>query len=139
MDRSSGTLALPSRAPAARYAGAMHRHGTTPRRARRLLIPVAALAAFAAGVMIEPDTTRWSAEMGPVSTADARVGRPLTPLSYAGVARRTTRRVVRRTTIYVATLPRGCATVTIDGASFYQCGTTYYQAAGGQYVVVHIE
>jgi hypothetical protein len=29
-----------------------------------------------------------------VSTADARIGRPLTPFSYAGVARRTTRRAV---------------------------------------------
>src|SRR5580700_12145412 len=29
-----------------------------------------------------------------VTTADARIGRPLTPLSYAGVARRTTRRAV---------------------------------------------
>jgi hypothetical protein len=28
------------------------------------------------------------------TTADARIGRPLTPLSYAGVARRTTRRAV---------------------------------------------
>jgi hypothetical protein len=29
-----------------------------------------------------------------VSTAEARIGRPLTPMSYAGVARRTTRRAV---------------------------------------------
>ena len=29
-----------------------------------------------------------------VSEAEARVGRPLTPMSYAGVARRTTRRAV---------------------------------------------
>lgn len=29
-----------------------------------------------------------------VTTADARIGRPLTPFSYAGVARRTTRRAV---------------------------------------------
>ncbi len=29
-----------------------------------------------------------------VATASARIGRPLTPLSYAGVARRTTRRAV---------------------------------------------
>jgi hypothetical protein len=29
-----------------------------------------------------------------VTTADARIGRPLTPMSYAGVARRTTRRAV---------------------------------------------
>ncbi len=31
-----------------------------------------------------------------VSTAEARVGRPLTPVSVAGVARRTSRRVSRR-------------------------------------------
>jgi len=31
-----------------------------------------------------------------VSTAEAVVGRPLTPVSVAGVARRTSRRVVRR-------------------------------------------
>ena len=36
-----------------------------------------------------------------VSQAEARVGRPLTPMSYAGVARRTTRRaVVVRSTVY---------------------------------------
>jgi hypothetical protein len=29
-----------------------------------------------------------------MSSAEARIGRPLTPLSYAGVARRTTRRAV---------------------------------------------
>jgi len=29
-----------------------------------------------------------------ISSAEARIGRPLTPMSYAGVARRTTRRVV---------------------------------------------
>lgn len=29
------------------------------------------------------------------SVASARIGRPLTPMSYAGVARRTTRRAVR--------------------------------------------
>jgi hypothetical protein len=33
---------------------------------------------------------------GFVSPAEARVGRPLTPVSVAGVARRTTRRTVRR-------------------------------------------
>ncbi len=29
-----------------------------------------------------------------LSSAEARIGRPLTPLSYAGVARRTTRRAI---------------------------------------------
>jgi hypothetical protein len=31
-----------------------------------------------------------------IGSAQARIGRPLTPISYAGVARRTTRRAVRR-------------------------------------------
>jgi hypothetical protein len=35
-----------------------------------------------------------------VSTAHAVVGRPLTPVSYAGVARRTSRRTVRRQDYY---------------------------------------
>jgi len=37
-----------------------------------------------------------------VSSADARVGRPLTPVSYAGVARRTTRRRVTAGAAYRA-------------------------------------
>ena len=37
-----------------------------------------------------------------VSTAQAVVGRPLTPLSYAGVARRTTRRQVYYSNAYAA-------------------------------------
>jgi hypothetical protein len=42
----------------------------------------------------------WSGDIVPnrdaalMSTAHARIGRPLTPMSYAGVARRTTRRAV---------------------------------------------
>jgi hypothetical protein len=40
----------------------------------------------------------WSGNLDPqsslVSSAEARIGRPLTPMSYAGVARRTTRRAV---------------------------------------------
>ena len=35
-----------------------------------------------------------------ISSAQARIGRPLTPMSYAGVARRTTRRAVRRNYYY---------------------------------------
>jgi hypothetical protein len=31
-----------------------------------------------------------------IGSAQARIGRPLTPMSYAGVARRTTRRAYRR-------------------------------------------
>jgi hypothetical protein len=71
--------------------------------------------------------------------AEARIGRPATPLSYAGVARRTTRRVVRRSTIYVNTLPAGCAKVTVGGAWVWGCGGAYYQPYGGRYVVVYVD
>lgn len=73
-----------------------------------------------------------------VSVVEARVGRPLTPVSVAGVARRTTRRTIRRTTAYVATLPRGCSTVVINGMALQQCGTTYYQPYNNQYVIVTV-
>jgi len=74
-----------------------------------------------------------------VKDAHAVVGRPMTPGSVAGVARRTTRRTIRRSTIYVASLPAACTTVVIEGASLYSCGGTYYQASGGQYVVVYVD
>lgn len=74
-----------------------------------------------------------------VPTAEAIVGRPLTPVSVAGVARRTTRRVIRRSTIYVATLPKGCTTVVIEGTTLQQCGGTYYQPSNNQYVVVYVD
>jgi len=73
-----------------------------------------------------------------VSIVEARVGRPMTPVSVAGVARRTTRRTIRRTTAYVASLPMGCSIVMIDGMQLHLCGTTYYQAHNNQYVVVTV-
>jgi hypothetical protein len=82
-----------------------------------------------------------------IKEAEARVGRPLTPGSAAGVSRRvgrrtavsTTRRVIRRTTVYVATLPTGCTTVDIEGNELQQCGGTYYMDHGEKYVVVEVE
>lgn len=74
-----------------------------------------------------------------VSQAEAIVGRPATPISVAGAARRTTRRTVRRTTAYVAALPRGCTrTVVISGHRLFHCGGVYYQPHGGRYVVVTV-
>jgi len=73
-----------------------------------------------------------------LSDAQAVIGRPLTPMSYAGVARRTTRRAIYATSVYAATLPRGCTTVIIEGTTLHQCGTTYYQSTGSQYVVVKV-
>ena len=58
---------------------------------KMIILSLAAVTAFAAGLI-------WSGKAtlndGFVSSAEARIGRPLTPMSYAGVARRTTRRAV---------------------------------------------
>ena len=55
-------------------------------------------------------------ERGLVSASEARVGRPATPMSYAGVARRTTRRAVYGTAAAVAAgayvASPGCVQVT---------------------------
>lgn len=71
--------------------------------------------------------------------AQAIRGRPATPRSAAGVARRTTRRRIRLSTIYVATLPRSCTRVVVDGVSLYHCGGTYYRHDGSRYVVVYVD
>lgn len=74
-----------------------------------------------------------------VVSAEARVGRPVTPRSVAGVARRTTRRVVRRSTVYIAALPAGCARVVVNGVALSRCGGVYYQPYSGRYVVVYVD
>ncbi|RWC26042.1 hypothetical protein [Mesorhizobium sp.] len=74
-----------------------------------------------------------------VGDAQARVGHPLTPGSVAGVARRTTRRTIRRSTVYVNRLPSACVKTAINGIVLWHCGGHYYQPYGGRYVVVHIQ
>src|SRR6266568_2870212 len=56
-----------------------------------------------------------------VTTADARIGRPLTPMSYAGVARRTVRRGA-----YVAGATAGAAAAgAYYGSGCYQTTDAY--------------
>jgi hypothetical protein len=59
---------------------------------RKTIMVAAAVAAFAAG--LSWNGTSSVVESTFFSEAQARIGRPLTPMSYAGVARRTTRRAV---------------------------------------------
>jgi hypothetical protein len=85
--------------------------------------------------------------------ANAIIGRPITPVSYAGVARRTSRRVVRRNVAYssaavgttytktpapaqpasppigtvVMQLPQGCVSSPHNGVEYYNCGGVYYR------------
>jgi hypothetical protein len=58
---------------------------------RKLIVFAAAVAALAGGLFWNGET---AIDGNLVTSAEARVGRPLTPMSYAGVARRTTRRAV---------------------------------------------
>lgn len=73
-----------------------------------------------------------------VDEADARLAfrRPARPVSAAGVARRTTRRVIRRGA-YVAAVPAGCPYGVYNGYRLYYCGGTYYQASGSGYAIVY--
>ena len=52
---------------------------------------IVAAVAMSGGLLLDGDSVILGSL---VSSAEARVGRPLTPMSYAGVARRTTRRAV---------------------------------------------
>lgn len=106
---------------------------TTKLTFRNCAVLALALATF---VQIDPISlvTRGSIS----SEALARVGRPLTATSAAGVARRATRRTIRRTSVYVARLPAGCAKTSVNGTTVWHCGGKYYQHSGSKYVVVHI-
>jgi hypothetical protein len=58
---------------------------------KTITLSLAAVTVFVAGLIWCGKATLTD---GFVSSAEARIGRPLTPMSYAGVARRTTRRAV---------------------------------------------
>lgn len=90
-----------------------------------------------------------------VGQAAAIIGRPLTPLSYAGVARRTSRRIIRHDVAYssaaattyttapapppaqpagapplgtvVTQLPPGCVSSPRGGVEYYNCGGVFYR------------
>lgn len=86
-------------------------------------------------------------ETGPLmlggGEAEAVIGRPLTPMSYAGVARRTTRRAAYAGAAYggyrygyaapvvptasvVTALPAGCGRVATPSGVYYDCGGARY-------------
>lgn len=101
------------------------------------------LAAGLAGVFLFADVSvepgGWLPSVEFATPAGAVIGRPLTPLSYAGVARRTTRRVVTRTTTTIAVLPAGCIYGAYYGGYYYRCGSAYYAKSGTVYVRVVVQ
>lgn len=58
---------------------------------RRILFPIIALVLASGGIELG-ESLRATGEVGFTRPAEARVGRPLTPVSVAGVGRRTVRR-----------------------------------------------
>ena len=105
---------------------------------KTLKLAVGAAVALAFGLGEVPPTSQHDTPslFGFINEAGAVVGRPATPGSAAGVARRTTRRVIRRGA-YVGALPHGCPLGSYYGYKLYYCGGTYYQKSGSGYVVVY--
>lgn len=101
------------------------------------LTPILACAAAAALAFSDlSDAVAPRGAGGGLPQARADVGNPLTPLSYAGVARRTSRRVARRTSYRINTLPAGCVYGPYYGGYYYKCGGAYYQQDGNVYVQI---
>jgi hypothetical protein len=86
---------------------------------RKMLLLAAAAFCLAGGLLWNG---KASLDGGLVASAEARVGRPLTPMSYAGVARRTTRRAVG-----VGVVGAGVAAGAYYGSSCVQVVDAYGQ------------
>jgi hypothetical protein len=63
-------------------------------RAHSRLMKITMTALVGAACLLVSEKAMLLQEGALMTTAEARIGRPLTPMSYAGVARRTTRRAV---------------------------------------------
>ena len=90
---------------------------------RKLIVTVTAATALVAGLCWNGETAM---DKGLVSSAEARIGRPLTPMSYAGVARRTTRRAVA--------VGAGAAAAGAAAGAYYGSGCVQAVDAYGQVV-----
>jgi hypothetical protein len=77
------------------------------------------LAALVGAGCLVIDDNPFVASASLISDAEARIGRPLTPMSYAGVARRTTRRAV--------TAGAAVGAATVYAPSCYQVVDAYGQ------------
>jgi hypothetical protein len=84
-----------------------------------------ALATAAGFVVLFAAEDMSSTRSGLTTTADARIGRPLTPMSYAGVARRTTRRAYYGAAAGAAAVGAAAAGAAYYGSSCYQAVDAY--------------
>jgi hypothetical protein len=90
------------------------------------IIGLALAATAGLAVLFAPDNLS-STRSGLITTADARIGRPLTPMSYAGVARRTTRRAY-----YGAAAGAAAVGAAAAGAAYYGSSCTQAVDAYGR-------
>lgn len=75
---------------------------STAPRAVRILMRLSIVVVFSGVALFWSGEVPLSPQQSLISPAQARIGRPLTPVSYAGVARRTTRRAVAAAPVYAA-------------------------------------
>jgi hypothetical protein len=71
-------------------------------RAARVLIQLSIVVVFGGLALFWSGEFPLNPQQALISSAQAIIGRPLTPVSYAGVARRTTRRAVAAAPVYAA-------------------------------------
>ena len=88
-----------------------------------------AISVFACATMLSFDWTEQKGVSLSVESAQARVGRPLTPVSVAGVARRQGRRAA----VGAAVVGAGVATAAGVAAAGYASGGPYAYYGGGYY------
>ncbi len=106
-----------------------------PSPSTRQRTPLVALIVIGAALTAAGELTGTGPLLLGGNDAHAVIGRPLTPMSYAGVARRTTRRAVYAGAAVgpvagpavVTTLPAGCGRVVGGGGVYYQCAAARYQ------------
>jgi len=90
--------------------------------AMKTLLRMTLAAAAGAGALLLSDKPSWDGLGSLISQAQAIVGRPLTPLSYAGVARRTTRRAVAVGAAAATVYRPGCVqAVDAYGHIYWRC------------------
>jgi hypothetical protein len=87
-----------------------------------------AVSVFACATMLTFDWTEQKGLLLSVESAQARVGRPLTPVSVAGVARRQGRRAA----IGAAAVGAGVVGAGVAAAGYYGATAPYY-GSGGPY------
>jgi hypothetical protein len=91
----------------------------------KALIRLSMVTMVGAGALLWSGKIPQNLQQSLISSAQAVIGRPLTPLSYAGVARRTTRRAVGAGAVYGAPVVVVAPAPVVVGPSCVQAVDAY--------------